>query len=147
MGLPTIAIQQAAVSRYRADTTLQGLLAGASPLWNIFDENGAPTNTPFPYIVIYPLSSTSGTALTFQLDAVDSIFQVCIYTQQGASGGMAKARSIAYQVYELTHKKPFDLSALGFTNFFLLFQNEEVLPTQDGITQELALKFKLMTQG
>lgn len=147
MGLPTIAIQQAAISRYRADTTLQGLLAGSTPLWNIFDENGAPTNTPFPYLVIYPISDTRGTALTYGLDAVDSIFQVSIYTQQGASGGLSKARQIAKRVYDTTHKKPFDLSASGFTNFFLLFQSDAVPPSPDGITQEIAMKFQLMTQG
>ena len=147
MGLPTIAIQQAAIARYRADTTLQGLLGGSSPLYNIFDENGAPTNTPFPYIVTYPVSAKRGTALTFELDAVDSTFNVCVYTQTGASGGMAKARAISKRVYDITHKKPFDLSASGFANFFLLFESEDVAPTADGITQEITVKFQLMTQG
>lgn len=147
MGLPTIAIQTAAIARYRADTTLQGLLAGASPLWNIFDENGAPTNTPFPYIVIYPLSGTRGKALTFALDSVDSVFQVSVYTQASASGGLAKARAITKRVYDTTHKLPFDLSSSGFTNFYLLFQSEKVVPTTDGITQEIAVTFDLMTQG
>lgn len=147
MGLPTIAIQTAAVTRYRADTTLQPLLAGASPIWNIFDEQGAPTNTPFPYIAVYPIRSKRGTALAFQTDAVDSTFQVSVYTQVGASGGLAKARAIAKRIYDTTHKQPFDLSASGFANFFLLFLAEEVVPTSDGITQEIALKFQLMTQG
>lgn len=147
MGLPTIAIQTAALTRYRADATLRGYLAGSSPLYNIFDENGAPTNTPFPYIVIYPISGTSGTALSFALDAVDSVFQVSVYTQQGASGGLAKARFISKRVYDITHKIPFDLSASGFTNFFLLFQSEDVPESRDGITQQIDVKFKLMTQG
>jgi hypothetical protein len=147
MGLPTIAIQTAAISRYRADTPLQGLLGGSSPIYNIFDENGALTNTPFPYLVIYPIRAKSGKALTFELDAVDSIFYVCVYTQTGASGGMAKARAIAKRVYDITHKKPFDLSASGFSNFFLLFQSEEVALTADGITQEITVEFHLMTQG
>lgn len=147
MGLPTIAIQTAAITRYRADTTLRGLLAGGSPLYNIFDENGAPTNTPFPYLVVYPISAKRGEQLTFALDAVDSVFQVSVYTQQGASGGLAKARSITKRVYDTTHKILFDLSASGFTNFFLLFQSEDVIPTQDGITQEIAVRFELRTQG
>lgn len=147
MSLPTIAIQTAAIIRYRADTTLQNLLAGSTPIWNIFDENGAPTNTPFPYIVIYPMSAKKGTALTFGSDAVDSIFHVCVYTQQQASGGMGKARAISKQIYDLTDRKPFDLSVSGFANFFLLFESEEVPPTPDGITQEIELKFRLMTQG
>lgn len=147
MGLPTIAIQTAAITRYRADTPLQGLLGGSSPLYNIFDENGAPPNTPFPYIVTYPLSDKRGTALTFGLDAVDTVFQISVYTQQGASGGMAAARAVVKRIYDITHKKPFDLSSAGFTNFFLLFDNDQVVPTQDGITQEIAVKFELMTQG
>jgi len=147
MGLPTIAIQQAALTRYRADTTLRGLLGGNAPTWKIFDENGAPTNTPFPYMVVYPIRADSGTALTFALDAVDSIFHVSVYTQQGASGGLAFARSIVKRVYDTTHKIPFDLSSSGFTNFFLLFQSEEVPESRDGITQQIDVKFKLMTQG
>lgn len=147
MGLPTIAIQTAAITRYRADTTLQGLLGGASPLWNIFDENGAPTNTPFPYLVIYPMSSKRGENKAFGLDAVDSVFHVCVYTQTGASGGMAKARAIEKRIYDLTDSKPFDLSASGFANFFLLYESGNVQPTADGITQEISLKFELRTQG
>lgn len=147
MGLPTIAIQTAAITRYRADTTLQALLAGSSPTWNIFDENGAPTNTPFPYIVIYPISSTRGTAFVFGTDAVDSIFQVSVFTQLGASGGFSKARAVAKRVYDTTHKLPFDLSASGFANFFLLFESEQEIPSADGITQQIGVKFHLMTQG
>lgn len=147
MGLPTIAIQQAAITRYRADTTLQGLLAGSSPLYNIFDENGAPTNTPFPYIVMHPISSKKGKSLTFALDAVDNILQVWIYTQQGASGGMATARQIEKRIYDLTQKQPFDLSASGFNNFFLLFQDSKEPQSSDGITQEIVMQFQLMTQG
>lgn len=147
MGLPTIAIQQAAITRYRADTPLQGLIGASAPLYNIFDENGAPTNTPFPYIVTYPVSDKRGKALTFGLDAVDSVFQVSVYTQQGASGGLSKARAIVKRIYDITHKLPFDLSSSGFTNFFLLFDSDRVEPTPDGITQEIAIKFDLMTQG
>ena len=147
MGLPTIAIQTAAITRYRADTTLRGLLAGSSPIWNIFDENGAPTNTPFPYIVIYPISSTRGTAFGFTADAVDSIFHISVFTQLGASGGFGKARAVAKRVYDTTHKSPFDLSASGFTNFFLLFESEQTVPSADGITQQIDVKFHLMVQG
>jgi hypothetical protein len=147
MSLPTIAIQTAAILRYRADSTLRSLLGGAAPTWKIYDENGAPTNTPFPYIVIYPASSRSGTALTFQIDAVDSILQVSVFTQAGASGGFAVVRAIAKRIYDITHKKPFDLSSSGFTNFFLLFQSEDELPSLDGITQEIGVRFHLMVQG
>ncbi len=147
MGLPTIAIQTAAITRYRADTTLQGLLAGATPLWNIFDEDGAPTNTPFPYVVMHPRKSKRGKALTFTIDAVDSIFEVWIYTQQGASGGFAKVRQIERRIYDITQKQPFDLSASGFSNFFLLYQDSTEGPSPDGITQPIVMQFQLMTQG
>jgi hypothetical protein len=147
VSLPTVAIQTAAISRYRADTPLRGLLAGASPLWNVFDEDGAPTNTPFPYIVMHPVTSKRGKALTFGVDAVDSIFQVWIYTQAGASGGFAKVRAIEKRIYDLTQKQPFDLSASGFSNFFLLFQDSKEGPSSDGITQQIVMQFQLMTQG
>lgn len=147
MGLPTIAIQTAAITRYRADTTLRGLLAGSSPIWNVFDEDGAPTNTPFPYIVMHAPSSKRGTAFSLTTDAVDSIFQIWIYTQQGASGGFAKARQIEKRIYDTTQKIPFDLSASGFSNFFLLFQDSQEAPPSDGITQQIIMQFQLMTQG
>lgn len=147
MGLPTIAIQTAAIARYRADAPLQGLLAGSAPLYNIFDEDGAPTNTPFPYIAMHPATSKRGKALTFELDAVDSLFQIWIYTQQGASGGFAKARQIEKRLYDITHKQPFDLSASGFSNFFLLYQDSKEPQSSDGITQQIVMQFQLMTQG
>jgi hypothetical protein len=147
VGLPTIAIQTAAITRYRADTTLQALLAGSSPLWNVFDENGAPTNTPFPYIVMHPVSSKRGTAFSMATDAVDSIFQIWIYTQQGASGGFSKVRQIEKRIYDITQKQPFDLSSSGFSNFFLLFQDSGETPPPDGITQPIIMQFQLMTQG
>ena len=147
MSLPTIAIQQAAILRYRADTTLRGLLGGVTPIWKIFDEGGAPTNTTFPYMVLGVISSASGTALSFQIDAVDATLQTSFFTQVGASGGYATVRALTKRVYDLTHKKPFDLSASGFTNFFLLFENEGIVQPNDGITQEMAVRFHLMVQG
>jgi hypothetical protein len=147
MSLPTIAIQTAAITRYRTDTILRGLLGGIAPIWKIYDEDGAPTNTPFPYIMVAINQSVRGTAFSFQIDAVDAILQVSVFTQVGASGGYAAVRALTKRIYDLTQKMPFDLSASGFSNFFLLFESEGLTQPTDGITQEMALRFHLMVQG
>lgn len=148
MALPTTAIQTALLLRYRNDTTLQGLLTGAtSPLWSIFDEGGVPTNRAFPYITVYPITEQSGTGLVMGLDGVDSFVQISTFTQTGASGGFAQARGIAAQAYKLLQTKPLDLSASGFSQFFLLFENKQELMGQDGITQQIVQRFHLMSQG
>lgn len=145
MGLPTAAIEAGFITRYRADTTLQGLLVGStSPTWNIFDAGGVLTNQAFPYVVVYPITSQSGTALAFGTDAVDSFVQVSIFTQ---AGGLSKARAIAKQIYALTHQKALDLSASGFNQFYVMFDNEQEMEESDGITQQIVLRFHLMTQG
>jgi hypothetical protein len=131
--------------RYRADTTLQGLLTGAAaPTWNIFDQGGVPTNQPFPYVVVFPVTSQSGTVLSFGTDAVDTYMQISIFTQ---AGGFAKVRTIAARIYTLTHQQALNLSGGGFNQFFVLFDNEQEIPESDGIMQHIALRFKLMTQG
>lgn len=148
MSLPTAAIQTAAISRYRADTTLQGLLTGAtSPLWNIYDQMGVPTNTAFPYVVVFPIMSQQGMAFAFGTDAVDSYMQVSVFTQTGASGGFSQARAIVKRVYDITHKQAFNLSGSGFNQFLLLFDNEQEAPQQDGITQAIHHRYRLGTQG
>jgi hypothetical protein len=40
-----------------------------------------------------------------------------------------------------------DLSASGFSNFFLLFENKLEMPGPDGISQQVIMRFHLMTQG
>lgn len=145
MAHPTAEIQTGFLTRYRADTPLQGLLTGsASPTWNIFDSGGVPTNQAFPYVVVFPITSQSGTGLVMGLDGVDSFVQVSIFTQ---AGGFAKARSIAKQIYKITHTKPLDLSASSFSQFFLMFDNEQEMEEPDGITQMIVHRYKLMTQG
>jgi hypothetical protein len=145
MSLPTAAIQTAFLARYRADAALQGLLAGsAAPTWNIFDEGGVPTNQAFPYVVVCPVTNQSGTALVMGLDGVDSFVQISIFTQHG---GFAQARAIAKRIYDLTQTKPLDLSASSFSQFFLLFDNEQEMQQQDGLTQHIAHRYQLMTQG
>lgn len=145
MSLPTAAIQTALLARYRADVPLQGLLLGSSsPDWSIYDESGVPTNAPFPYVSVFPITSQSGTAICMGLDGVDTFIQVAIYTQ---AGGFAQARNIAKRIYAITHTKPLDLSASGFSQFFLLFDNEQEVPQSDGITQQIVHRYHLMTQG
>jgi hypothetical protein len=145
MSLPTAAIQTGFIARYRADTPLQGLLAGSTaPTWSIYDQNGVPTNQAFPYVVLFPITSQSGTALAFGTDAVDTFMQVSVFTQ---SGGLAQARAIAKRIYDISQGKALDLSGSGFNQFFLLFDNEQESPELDGITQQIAHRYKLMTTG
>ncbi|BCL83175.1 DUF3168 domain-containing protein [Ktedonobacteria bacterium brp13] len=145
MALPTGAIQTAFLSRYRADVPLQGLLVGsATPTWNIFDEGGVPTNQPFPYGVVFPITSQSGTALVMGRDGVDTYIQVSVFTQ---AGGFAQARAIIARIYYLTHQKPLDLLLSGFSQFFLMFDNEQEQQQSDGITQQIVHRYKLFTQG
>lgn len=144
MGLPTGEIQTALLTRYRADATLQGLLTGAvSPRWNIFDAGGVPVNQAFPYIVVFPVTSQRGTALAFGSDSVDTTIQISIFTK---ASGFSVARLIAKQVYSLTNQKKLAL-ANGFNNFFVLFDNELEQPENDGLTQHIAHKYMLKTQG
>ena len=145
MSLPTGAIQTGFITRYRADTPLQGLLTGATaPEWSIYDQNGVPTNRAFPYVVLFPITSQSGTVLSFGTDAVDTFVQISVFTQ---AGGFAQARAIMKRIYDITHEKALDLSASSFNQFFLLFDNEQESPESDGITQQIAHRYQLMTQG
>lgn len=148
MSLPTAAIQTAALARFRGDTPLQGLMTGAAaPVWNIYDQGGVPTNTSFPYVVMFPIMSQQGMAFAFGTDAVDTYMQVSAYTQTGASGGFSQARAIIKRIYDLTHKQAFDLSGSGFNQFLLLFDNEQEQEQQDGISQAIHHRYKLGTTG
>lgn len=152
MTLPTPVIITAAITRYRNDATLQGLLGSPTHASkSVFDEDGAPVNYPFPYIVCSIPTEQTGTALVMGMDGVDSYLQVGVFTQTGASGGFAQARGIATQVYNLMFSGgrpvPFDLSASGLNQFFCLFQDQRPVPQPDGITQMIAQRYKLMTQG
>jgi hypothetical protein len=151
MAMPNGAIMTAMIARYRADTTLKGLLGNpTTPPGNIFDGGGGvPPNQAFPYVAVYIPTSTSGTTLAMGQDAVDSYVQVSAFTQPGATGGLKQARIIIARIYDLTQPPApsLNLSASGFANFFLLFENEqEVPPTQDGITPSVVHRYKLMTQ-
>lgn len=148
MTLPTPDIITAALTRYRADTTLRGLLVGSTtPLWSIFDEMGVPTNRAFPYVTVFPIMSSSGTGLVMGTDGVDTWLQLAVYTQTGASGGFAQARLIMKRLYSLTQVQPFDLSGSGLNNFFCLFENEQENKQEDGITQQIVHRYHCMVQG
>lgn len=144
MGLPTGEIQASAIARYRGDTTLTGMLGGPY----VFDETGVPTNTPFPYLVVYPVSSVRGTAKAFGTDSVDTKLRVICYTQ---SGGFKQARAILKQVYSLTQEQTFTLGG-GFRHFFVQFANEieapaQVVPLGGLQTQTVAHDYECKTQG
>lgn len=148
MSLPTGAIQTAFIARLRGDATLQALLTGSTaPTWNIFDSGGVPVGQPFPYIVAFPILSQSGEDLSFGTDAVDAFVQSSVFTQSGASGGFSQARGIAARIYTLMHENALDLSLNGFNQYLLLFDNEQEIPQADGITQLIATRWKLQTQG
>jgi hypothetical protein len=151
MALPTGAIMTALIARYRADTTLAGLLGNpTNPPGAIFDGGGGvPPNQVFPYVAVYIPASTSGTTLAMGQDAVDSYVQVSAFTQPGATGGLKKARDLIARIYALTQPPAasLDLSASGFANFFMLFENEQELPPlADGLTPAVMHRYKLMTQ-
>jgi hypothetical protein len=144
MGLATGAVQEAFISRYRADTPLQGLIAGsAAPTWNIFDQGAVPVGQTFPYVEVFPITTQIGTALSMGQDANDVFMQMSVYTRYG---GMKQARDIAKQIYDLTHQYKFSLSD-GFGNALTLFENEQELELQDRITQQITHRYKLMVSG
>lgn len=148
MSYPNGAIETAAISRLRGDPTLQGLMTSASsPLWNIFDFGGIPTNTPFPYIATGVPTAQRGAAETMALAGADTELQISILTQTGASGGFAQARTIAGRVYQLFNRQALNLSASGISNFFLMFAGSQELEQPDGISQHIPMRFKLMNQG
>lgn len=141
MGLPTSAVQTALLTLLKGDSTLTTDLGGAY----IYDMGGLPTNTPFPYIACYPITSQLGTAATMDLDGVDLWIQVSVYTQSGG-GGFKAARTISERVYALLNRQSLVLSG-GFSNFFTLFEQATELQEPDGLTQQIAMRFHLMTQG
>lgn len=140
MGLPTTEIETAAITRYRADTTLTAQLASTIA---VYDEGAVPPGQAFPYITVSTITSQSGTALVFGTDAIDTWLQIAVYTQ---ARGFAVARQIAKRVYTLTQQQSLSL-ANGFTNFFLLFERQQEREQPDGLSQQVTMRFKLMTQG
>lgn len=144
MSHPSSAIMTAAIARYRGDATLQGLLTGSTtPTWNIFDGDAVPTNHPFPYVALYLPTSQSSEAETFTVDARDVYMQVSIFTQYA---GFKQARGIAKQICALNYEQPLTLSG-GLANVFIRLDSESEQPEDDGITQQIVQRWKLITQG
>lgn len=143
MGYPVIAIQIAIIARLRARVTLRALLTGAiAPKWGIFDADGVPTNYIGNYIVTFPITNQSGEDLAFGTDAMDTYQQVSIYTM---SRGFAQARAIAAEVKDEFDQKALDLSASGFNQYLLIFDQDQEIP--DGTNQHIPQRYKLQTMG
>lgn len=148
MAIPVLAIETAAFARMRGDTTLQGLMtSGSAPNWSIYGFEGVPINQPFPYISAGVPVTQAGSAETMDTPGKDVRLQISVLTQSGASGGFAQAWEIANRIDDLFNRHALDLSASGFSNFFILFESAPELPQPDGITQHIPVTFKLMTQG
>lgn len=144
MGLPVGEIQTAAITRLRADVTLQGLLTGAvSPRWSIFDPGGVPTNQAFPYMTVFEITGKTGTALAMGKDATDVYLQLSVFDQ---NFGFSRARTIAKQAYSDLQENALSL-ANNFVNFFILFDNYQELMEADGLTSHIAIRMKTMNQG
>ncbi len=144
MGLPVGELQTAIIALYRGDTTLQGLLTGSvTPTWNIYDADGVPINTAFPYVVVQEVMGKLGTVFAMQSDASDVITLVSVFTQ---SGGFLQARAIAKQIDALTQKTSLTLTG-GFTNIGTLRDNYAEIPAQDGITQQVSMRFRAWVSG
>jgi Protein of unknown function (DUF3168) len=143
MGYPVPAIQTTIIARLRARATLRALLTGATaPEWGVFDADGVPTNYIGNYIVTFPITNQSGEDLSFGTDAMDTYQQVSIYTM---SRGFAEARAIAAEIKDEFDQKALNLSASGFNQYLLIFENDQELP--DGTNQHIPMRFKLQTQG
>lgn len=144
MGLPVGELQTAYIALYRGDTTLQGLLTGAtSPTWNIFDADGVPINTAFPYVTVQQILGKLGTVFAMGTDATDILTLVNVFTQ---AGGFLKARAIAKQIDALTQKTSLTLTG-GFTNIGTLREMYVEVPAKDGLTQQISQRFKAWIQG
>lgn len=144
MSLSVGAVQTAFITRYRGDGTLQSLLGTpTNPPGAIFDASGVPTGQPMPYLVVVPITAQSGTARAMGQDGLDIFMQVAILTQ---SSGFNVARQLAAQVYALTQQYSFALSG-GPANCFTLFEQEHEMPQNDGLTQLLTHRYKVMTIG
>lgn len=148
MGVPTGEIEAAAIARLRGDSTLQGMLGNpVNPPGSVFDANGLAVNQAAPYIGVFLPTNMKGTAKAFGSDSVDTIMQVSIFTNVGGvDAGFEQARGIAKQTYALLQEQSLVLTG-GFRNFFIQFQNQQEAPEPDGLTQQIAQRYLLKTQG
>jgi hypothetical protein len=145
----SVATQIAAVTRYRADATLQGLMVGATgPEWNIFEQGGSdPTKPVFPRVMVEPITTQLGTLFAMGMDAMDVYLLVSVYTQ---TEGFWQADAIANRLYNLTHGPIAGQFTLvgGGTNVLCLFKNRQKLEqVQATLIQHVADRYLLMNQG
>lgn len=148
MALPTLAIETAALLRMRGDTTLQGLMtSGSAPLYSIYGFDGVPPLTAFPYIACGVPTTQNGSAETMDLQAADVFLQISVLTQTGLDGGFAIAWGIANRVHTLFDRQALTLVGGSASNFFCAFEQAPEQPQQDGLTQHIPMRFRLLTQG
>jgi hypothetical protein len=144
MGYPVAAIQTKIIERLRARVTLRTLLTGSTaPDWGIYDADGVPVGRACPYVVTFPITNQKGEDFSFDADAMDTFQQVSIFTELR---GMAQARAIGAEVYDEFDQKALDLSASGFNNYLLLFDQDQEL-AEDGTNQQLEQRYFIQTQG
>lgn len=145
----SVPAQAALIARYRNDTTLQGLMTGASgPEWNIFDQGGSGSIAPvFPVVYVHPITMALGSLLVMGQDGTDLYMLVNTFTK---AEGFAQARGIATRLYNITHdpqsKTPLVLSS-GVSALILFENRQELEETQDGLIQHIADRYKLLLQG
>lgn len=142
MALPHQELLTALFTTLRGDTTLQGLITGATaPTWGIYD--AVPTNAPFPYVVIHEVSSTTGIALTMPNGkANDFLIPFDVFSQYA---GFQEAQKIASRIDTLVNEV--SQSMTDFQNYMTLINDTKQIPEPDGITRRLMVRYKFYTQG
>lgn len=138
------ATQAAFIARLRGDSTLQGLMTGASsPEWNIFDKGGGgQTVDTFPSIYVHPITVSTGTVLAAGQDANDVYVQVDVFT---AFEGFEQARAIDDRVYDLFDMRgtASALTLTGFTNTWTKsYSKHELEEVSDTLVQHIARQFQ-----
>jgi hypothetical protein len=148
MGDPSIAVQTALITKYRADTTLQALMtSGNTPEWSIYEQGGSGAIVSvFPSVFVHPITSQLGSTFAFGKDAMDLYVQVSVFTR---FLGFAQARAIIARIYTLTHGPiAGQLTLSGFSNVLTLFDNrQELEETTDVLVQHIADRYKIVVQG
>lgn len=142
MALPQQELITAMVTTYRADSTLQGLLVGATaPTWNIFDS--VPIRQAFPYVVLNAITGNEGTLLTMPYGkAIDLLVQIDVFSQYQ---GFVESWKIASRIDSLTNQVSFVLA--DFVQVFTLLSNTLQLVEPDGITRRVLSRYRCMIQG
>src|SRR5690242_10653448 len=135
--------QVAFIARLRGDTTLQGLMTGASgPEWNIFGKMGSgQTVDTFPSVYVHPITVATGTVLAAGQDANNVFMQVDTFTSYE---GFDQAEDIDDRIYDLFDMRSgaAALSLTGFVNTWTqTFMKHELEETTDVPVQHIAHQF------